>query len=93
MGPDLGSEHPKDLTIHCIPGMHAHDWVRTWRKSKCPSTRRKAQADPERDAVFLILLDALIFRTEAEVRWLDASEARSRRVRAAAPGRGCGRGT
>lgn len=39
-------------------------------------TRRKAQADPERDVTFLILMDALIFRTEAEVRWLDATEAR-----------------
>jgi DNA-binding PadR family transcriptional regulator len=39
-------------------------------------TRRKAQADPERDVSFLILLDALIFRTEAEVRWLDACDAR-----------------
>jgi len=39
-------------------------------------TRRKAQADPKRDVAFLILLDALIFRTEAEIRWLDASEAR-----------------
>lgn len=42
-------------------------------------TRRKAQADPERDVAFLILLDALIFRTEAEIRWLDASELRVRR--------------
>ena len=41
-------------------------------------TRRKAQADPDRDLSFLILLDALIFRTEAEIRWLDASEARIR---------------
>ncbi|HEX5467025.1 MAG TPA: PadR family transcriptional regulator [Candidatus Limnocylindrales bacterium] len=41
-------------------------------------TRRKAQADPERDLALLILLDALIFRTEAEVRWLDATEARIR---------------
>ncbi|TAM61201.1 MAG: PadR family transcriptional regulator [Chloroflexota bacterium] len=38
--------------------------------------RRKAQADPERDLALLILLDAQIFRTEAEVRWLDATEAR-----------------
>ena len=43
-------------------------------------TRRKAQADPERDVAFLILLDALIFRTEAEIRWLDACEARIRHV-------------
>lgn len=39
-------------------------------------TRRKAKADPERDVAFLILLDALIFRTEAEIRWLDACDAR-----------------
>ena len=44
-------------------------------------TRRKAQADPEADLAFLLLLDALIFRTEAEVRWLDACEARIRQQR------------
>jgi DNA-binding PadR family transcriptional regulator len=42
-------------------------------------TRRKAQADPERDLAWLLLLDALIFKAEAEVRWLDACEARIRR--------------
>ena len=41
-------------------------------------TRRKAQADPETEVAFLLMLDALIFRTEAEIRWLDASEARIR---------------
>lgn len=41
-------------------------------------TQRKAQADPERDVAFLILLDALIFRSEAEIRWLDACDARLR---------------
>jgi DNA-binding PadR family transcriptional regulator len=41
-------------------------------------TRRKAKADPQRDVAFLILLDALIFRTEAEIRWLDACDARIR---------------
>jgi DNA-binding PadR family transcriptional regulator len=41
-------------------------------------TRRKAKAEPKRDVAFLILLDALIFRTEAEIRWLDACEARIR---------------
>jgi len=41
-------------------------------------TRRKAQADPEKDLGFLLMLDALICRTEAEIRWLDASEARIR---------------
>ena len=41
-------------------------------------TRRKAKADPGRDVAFLILLDALIFRTEAEIRWLDACDSRVR---------------
>ena len=41
-------------------------------------TRRNAKADPSRDVAFLIRLDALIFRTEAELRWLDACEARIR---------------
>jgi DNA-binding PadR family transcriptional regulator len=45
-------------------------------------TRRKAQADPTGDLAFLILLDALIFRAEAEIRWLDAAEARVRAQRA-----------
>jgi DNA-binding PadR family transcriptional regulator len=48
-------------------------------------TRRKAQADPEKDVAFLILLDALIFRAEAEVRWLDACEARIRSTRQGGP--------
>jgi DNA-binding PadR family transcriptional regulator len=46
-------------------------------------TQRKAAADPERDVAFLILLDALIFRTEAEIRWLDACDARLRALRVA----------
>ena len=41
-------------------------------------TRRKAQAHPDRDLAFLIMLDALIYKAEAEVRWLDACEARIR---------------
>lgn len=39
-------------------------------------TRRKADADPDRDIAWLMLLDALIFKAEAETRWLDACEAR-----------------
>lgn len=48
-------------------------------------TRRKAQADPEKEIAFLILLDALIFRTESEIRWLDACEARIRHRSPAGP--------
>ena len=47
-------------------------------------TRRKAHADPDLDVAFLILIDALIFRIEAEIRWLDASEARIRSLSAGA---------
>jgi DNA-binding PadR family transcriptional regulator len=43
-------------------------------------THRKSQADPNEDVAFLIMLDALIFRTEAEIRWLDACEARIRHL-------------
>jgi DNA-binding PadR family transcriptional regulator len=43
-------------------------------------TRRKAQADPQADLAFLMMLDALIYRTEAEIRWLDACEARIRQA-------------
>jgi DNA-binding PadR family transcriptional regulator len=39
-------------------------------------TRRKARAHQTNDLAFLLMLDALIFRTEAEIRWLDAAEAR-----------------
>lgn len=42
-------------------------------------TVRKARADAA-DLPFLLMLDALIYRTEAEVRWLDAAEARIRQA-------------
>ena len=38
-------------------------------------TQRKAKSDPN-DLAFLLMLDALIYRCEADVRWLDACEAR-----------------
>jgi DNA-binding PadR family transcriptional regulator len=38
-------------------------------------TRRKAAAHPD-DLALLMMLDALVFRAEAEVRWLDACDAR-----------------
>jgi len=51
-------------------------------------TRRKAQSDPERDLPFLLMLDAFIYRTEAEIRWLDAAEARLRDAATKAPNKG-----
>jgi DNA-binding PadR family transcriptional regulator len=41
-------------------------------------TRRKRDLDPDRDLEELLHLDALLFRAEAEVRWLDLCEARLR---------------
>ena len=44
-------------------------------------TRRKAAADAD-DLALLMMLDALIFRAEADVRWLDACDGRvARRAR------------
>ena len=48
-------------------------------------TRRKAVANPD-DLALLIMLDALIFRAEAEVRWLDACDARLTRREAGTTG-------
>jgi DNA-binding PadR family transcriptional regulator len=49
-------------------------------------TRRKARAHPIEDLAFLLMLDALIFRTEAEIRWLDAAEERIRHANTSAEG-------
>ena len=42
-------------------------------------TRLKRQADVDEDLPWVLLLDALILKAEAEVRWLDLCEARLRR--------------
>lgn len=41
-------------------------------------TRLKIAADPERELPWLLLLDALILKAEAELKWLDLCEARLR---------------
>lgn len=41
-------------------------------------TRLKAKADPERDLAWILLLDALILKADAELRWLDLCEERLR---------------
>jgi DNA-binding PadR family transcriptional regulator len=79
---------PRDeLTIKVLLAVAAHDVDVTdiLQRQRTASveqlqayTRRKAHADPDQDLAFLVMLDALIFRTEAEIRWLDASEARIR---------------
>ncbi|MBK7642109.1 MAG: helix-turn-helix transcriptional regulator [Planctomycetes bacterium] len=39
-------------------------------------TRQKARADPEHELGWLLLLDALVLKAEAELRWLDLCAAR-----------------
>lgn len=41
-------------------------------------TRQKMRADPRRELPWVLLLDALILKAEAEVKWLDLCEARLR---------------
>ena len=41
-------------------------------------TRHKRKADPDSELPWLLLLDALILKAEAEVKWLDLCEARLR---------------
>ena len=41
-------------------------------------TRHKRKADPEAELPWTLLLDALILKTEAEVKWLDLCEERLR---------------
>lgn len=41
-------------------------------------TRHKVQADLDRDLAWLLLLDALVLKADAELRWLDLCEARLR---------------
>ena len=41
-------------------------------------TRHKQKADPESELPWVLLLDALILKVEAEIKWLDLCEARLR---------------
>jgi DNA-binding PadR family transcriptional regulator len=48
-------------------------------------TRLKARADADADLAWTLVLDALVFQAEAEIRWLDHCEARVARARRAVP--------
>jgi hypothetical protein len=43
-------------------------------------TRLKARADADADLAWTLVLDALVFQAEAEIRWLDHCEARVSRA-------------
>ena len=67
------------------PGVDVHQVVQTQRTANLRHlqelTRIKADADEQNDTAWLLVLDAMIFRAEAEVRWLDHSETRLARAR------------
>ena len=62
------------------PGVDVHKVVQVQRTATVRSlqdlTRLKAGADPVADAAWLLVLEAMIFQAEAEVRWLDHCETR-----------------
>jgi DNA-binding PadR family transcriptional regulator len=62
------------------PGIDVHRVVQVQRTQTLRSlqeyTRLKAGADPIADAAWLLVLEAMIFQAEAEVRWLDHCETR-----------------
>ena len=62
------------------PGVDAHRVIQTQRTATLRSlqdlTRLKAGADEVADAASLLVLESMIFKAEAEVRWLDHCEVR-----------------
>jgi DNA-binding PadR family transcriptional regulator len=62
------------------PGVDAHRVIQTQRTATLRSlqdlTRLKARADEQADAAWLLVLESMIFKAEAEVRWLDHCETR-----------------
>src|ERR1700755_3343261 len=62
------------------PGVDVHKVVQVQRTQTLRSlqgyTKLKAGADPVADAAWLLVLEAMIFQAEAEVRWLDHCETR-----------------
>lgn len=92
-------DHPRDelaikvaLATH-TPGVDVRAVLQTQRTATLRKlrelTRLKSEADDDADESWLLVVDLMIFRTEAEVRWLDHSETRlaqsSRRAPRAAP--------
>jgi DNA-binding PadR family transcriptional regulator len=62
------------------PDVDAHRVIQTQRTATLRAlqelTRLKARADEQADAAWLLVLESMIFKAEAEVRWLDHCEVR-----------------
>ena len=89
--PVAASDRPRDeLAIKVslaltTPGVDVQQVVQSQRTATMRHlqelTRLKADANKQNDTAWLLVLDAMIFRAEAEVRWLDHSETRLARSR------------
>lgn len=89
--PVAANDRPRDeLAIKVslaltTPGVNVHQVVQSQRTATIRHlqelTRLKADANEQNDTAWLLVLDAMIFRAEAEVRWLDHSETRLARSR------------
>jgi DNA-binding PadR family transcriptional regulator len=71
------------------PGVDVHRVVQTQRTATLRSlqdlTRLKARSDEVADGAWMLVLESMIFRAEAEIRWLDHCETRLTSAPAAAP--------
>jgi DNA-binding PadR family transcriptional regulator len=93
--PVAGESRPRDeLAIKLAmavttPGVDAHRVIQTQRTATLRSlqdlTRLKARADEVADAAWLLVLESMIFKAEAEIRWLDHCEVRITAAPPAAP--------
>lgn len=93
--PIVSSPPPRDelaikvLMAVAVPGIDTDVVIQRQRTASVEQlqqlTRRKRDADPTRDLPLLLHLDALIMKTEADVRWLDACESRLRQHVAPSP--------
>jgi DNA-binding PadR family transcriptional regulator len=76
----------KVLVAMRMPGLDVHELLQVHRRHLVEAmqqyTRLKAAA-PEHDVTLALVADAELFRLEGIVRWLDAAEARLRRLPAA----------
>ena len=66
------------------PGVELAEVVQAQRTATVQAlqdyTRLKAEADPDADIGWLLIIDSLLFQAEAEMRWLDACEQRLSRA-------------
>jgi DNA-binding PadR family transcriptional regulator len=88
--PDLSSPPRDELVIKVlvasrVPGVNVHDVIQTHRRRVVELMQEwtRVKRDAGRDEVNLsLVVDAELFRLDSVVRWLDAAEARLRRVSA-----------